>query len=113
MAISRLMLEDLGKVAGVYDATLQLGYPRNVVKLEQIMDAPCHDDDIWMLVESVRGESLMVRRCLNLVSIVNFRCSSCGAMIDWTCLRVDCCHETCLSHLRVALLSQFLEFQLS
>ena len=30
------------------------------------MDAPGHDA-VWMLVESARGESLMLRRCLNLV----------------------------------------------
>ena len=30
------------------------------------MDAPCYDD-IWMLVESARGESLIARRCLNMV----------------------------------------------
>ena len=28
------------------------------------------DDDIWILVESVRGESLIERRRLNLVSII-------------------------------------------
>ena len=43
--------------------------------MEYIMDAPCYDD-IWMLVESARGESLMVRRCLTLVGqIVNHHCS--------------------------------------
>ena len=30
------------------------------------MDAPS-PDDIWILVEYTRGESLMERRCLNLV----------------------------------------------
>ena len=68
-------------MGGFYVVTLQSGYPRNVVNLEQIMDAQCHND-IWLLVESARGESL-------LWSIVNLRCSN-----DSTFLRVDCCHES-------------------
>ena len=43
-----------------------VGCPRNVVKWAQIMDAP-RDDDIRMLVGSVRGESPMERRRLYLV----------------------------------------------
>ena len=35
---SRLMLKDSGKVAGLHDVSVQSDYPRNVVKLEQIMD---------------------------------------------------------------------------
>ena len=63
---SRLILEDLGRMAVLCGVTLQCGYPRNVVELERIFDIPCRDD-IRMLVESARGEPLMVRRCLNLV----------------------------------------------
>ena len=51
---SRLTLEDLGRVAGLYDVTSQPDYL-------QTMDAPC-PDCVWMLVGSARGESLMVRR---------------------------------------------------
>ena len=40
---SRLTLEDLGRVAGLYDVSLRCDYPRNVVNLQQIMDAPCTD----------------------------------------------------------------------
>ena len=36
---SRLLLEDMGKVAGSCDVTVQYDFPRNVVKVEQIMDA--------------------------------------------------------------------------
>ena len=42
-------------------------YPRNIASLEQIIDAPC-PDHFWMLMESARGESLLVRGCLNLLS---------------------------------------------
>ena len=48
---SKLFLKDSGKVAFLCDVTLQSGYPRNVVKLEQIFDSPSHDD-IWIVVES-------------------------------------------------------------
>ena len=33
---SSVMLEDLGKVAGLCDVTARSDYPRNVVKLEQV-----------------------------------------------------------------------------
>ena len=49
----KLILEDLGNVAGLYDVTGQSDYPRSVVNLEQIMDA-WSDDDIRTLVLSAR-----------------------------------------------------------
>ena len=70
-------------MAGLYDVTVQSDCPRNVVKLEQIMDAPS-GDDIWTLVESARGESLMEPRRLNLV--VNREPSF---FIFWTGERLD------------------------
>ena len=70
-------------MAGVCDVTIQSDCPRNVVKLEQIMDASS-DDDIWTLVESARGESLMEPRRLNLV--VNREPSF---FIFWTAERLD------------------------
>ena len=47
---------NLDSVAGLYDVAEQSGYPRNVVNLEQSMDAPS-DQDVRTLVESSRGES--------------------------------------------------------
>ena len=44
-------------MAGLYAVTLQSGYVRNVVNVEQIMNAAC-PDYVRMLVESARGESL-------------------------------------------------------
>ena len=41
---SMMILEDLGSVAGLYDVTVPSGSPRNVVKLELIMDAPTDED---------------------------------------------------------------------
>ena len=41
-------------------------YPRNAFKLQHILDALWYDEK-WMMVESARGESLMVCRCLDLV----------------------------------------------
>ena len=41
---SRLGVEDLDIVAGLFGVTLQSGYTRNVVKLGHLMDAPCYDD---------------------------------------------------------------------
>ena len=37
---SRFILQDLGDIAGFHDVAGQSGYPRNVVNLEQIIDAP-------------------------------------------------------------------------
>ena len=37
---SRMMLKDLGNVAGLYDVTGQSGYPGSIINVEQIMDAP-------------------------------------------------------------------------
>ena len=62
---SRLIVEDLGSIAVFHDVAGQSVHRRNVVDLEQFVDAPSHDD-IWMLVESARDESLM-ERCFNLV----------------------------------------------
>ena len=53
-------------MAGLFDVTGQSDYPRSVVNLDQIMDAPS-EDDIPTLVESSRDEALMERRRLNLV----------------------------------------------
>ena len=58
---SRLILEDLGTVAGLYDVTIQSGYPRNVVN-----ERP-EWYDILTLIEYARGDSLVERRRLNLV----------------------------------------------
>ena len=63
---SMLILEDLARVAGFCDVTVQSGYPRNVVHLEQIVDAPSVDD-IRTLVESSRDEILIERRRQYLV----------------------------------------------
>ena len=52
---SRFVLKDLGSVAGLFDVTGQSDCPRNVVNLEQIMDAPC-EEDVRFLIES-RGRS--------------------------------------------------------
>ena len=85
---SRMSLEDLGYVAGLYDVTGQSCHPRNVVDLEQIRDAPS-DDDIRTLVESARDEPLIERRRRN----------------DLMCLRLDCCHASWVLHVGVVLLS--------
>ena len=69
-------------MAGLYDVTLQSGYPRNVVKLEEIMDPRVVIMFGW-LVESARGESLILRRCLNLV--VNGELS----LFSGCCARLD------------------------
>ena len=61
-----LFLEDLGNVAGLCDATGQSDYPRSLVNLEQITDAPS-DEDVRTLVESARDQALMERRRRNLV----------------------------------------------
>ena len=63
---SRFILENLGNVAGLFDVTGQSDYPRSVVYLEQIMDAPS-DDAIRRVAESARDEALMDRRRRNLV----------------------------------------------
>ena len=76
---SRLLLEDLGSVAGLYDVTGQSDCPRNVVNLAQIMDAPS-DEDARTLVETARDEALMERRRWNLV--VN-REPSFSFLLDW------------------------------
>ena len=55
---SRFIVEDLGNVAGLCDVTVQSDCPRNVVKVEQIVDAPS-DDDIRTVVESARDEALI------------------------------------------------------
>ena len=90
---SRLIWEDLGKVAGLYDVTVQSDCPRNVVNFEQIMDAP-NDGAIRTRVESARGESLMDGRRLNLVINRDPSFLMSWTVNDSTCLRVDCCQES-------------------
>ena len=63
---SRLISEDLGNVAGMFDVTGESDYPRSVFHLEQIMHAPS-DEDVRTLVESARDEALTERRRRNLV----------------------------------------------
>ena len=41
---SRLILEDLGSAAGLHDVTGLSDYPRSVVNLEHIGDAPSGED---------------------------------------------------------------------
>ena len=41
---SKLILEDLGGAAGLYEVTGLADYPRSVVNLKQIMDAPSDED---------------------------------------------------------------------
>ena len=72
-----------GNLAGLYDVTKQSDYPRNVVNLEQIMDAPS-DDDIRTLVKSAHDEALMARRRRNL--LVNRQPSF---FISWSGERLD------------------------
>ena len=63
---SRLNLKHLGNIAGLYDVTGQSGYQRNVVDLDQIMDAT-RGGGIWTLVESARDETLNEHRRWNPV----------------------------------------------
>ena len=63
---SAFILEDLGNVAGLLDVMGQCDYPRSVVFLEQIMNAPSNED-VRSLVESARDEALMERCRWNLV----------------------------------------------
>ena len=60
---SRLTLEEFGSGAALYDITVLADYPRNVVNLEQFVDAPS-DGDVRALVGSCREETLMERRRL-------------------------------------------------
>ena len=92
--------EDLGNVAGLFDVTGQSDYPRSVVNLEQVMDAP--SDDIRTLVDARRLWWNAVAGIL--WSIVCPPSSFPGLVTDWTCLRVDCSHEW-VSHHGVARLS--------
>ena len=62
-----LGLEDSGNVAGLHDVTRQSDYPRSVLNLEQIMDAPSKED-VRSLIVSASEEALMERRRQNLVS---------------------------------------------
>ena len=63
---SRMILNELGNVAGLYDVSGQSGYPRNVVNLDQTVDAP-RNDDTRMLVESALEEALIEHRRWNPV----------------------------------------------
>ena len=56
----------LGNVAGMFDVTGQSDYPRGVVHLEQIMDAPSNED-VRFLIVSAREVALVKRRCRNIV----------------------------------------------
>ena len=108
---SRLICEDLGSVAGLYEVAGQSGYSLNVFNLEQIMDAPS-DDDIRTLVESSRDETLNdVARVL--WSIMNLRFPFRGLANDLTCLRLNCCHVSWVSRLGVLLLSLLPKFRSS
>ena len=95
------------------DVTKQSDYPRNVVNLEQIMEAPSNDD-IRTLVESARDEALVERRHQNIVvhrdtSFLSFL----GLVNDLTSLRLDCCHVSWVSHLGGVLLSHLPKFHSS
>ena len=83
-------LEDLGNVAGLFDVVGQSNYPRSVVDLEPITDAPS-DGDVRILVEFARAEALMY---------------------DSTCLRVDCSNGSRVTHHGVVLLSNLPRFHL-
>ena len=56
---SGLILEGLGNVAGLFDVTGESDFPRSVVDLGQIMDAPSNED-VRALVECARDGALMV-----------------------------------------------------
>ena len=105
---SRMNLKDLGCVVGFYDVDGQSGYPRNVVTLEQIMDAPS-DDDIRTVVESARDEALSEDRRRDLVA----DCELWG-FISSLDERLDVpAHALWVSHLGLALLSHLPEFHVS
>ena len=76
----------LGIVVGLYDVTGDSDYPRNVVNLEQIMDAPS-DEDVRTLVESARDEALMERPRRNLVVNCEPSFFFPGLVNNWTCPR--------------------------
>ena len=63
---SRFIPGGLGNAAGFFDVARQSDYPRSVVSLQQIMDAPSKQD-VRSSVESAREEALMERRRRNLV----------------------------------------------
>ena len=77
----------------------QSDYPRSVVNLEQIVDAP-NDEDVRTLFESARDEALVVAGILR--STANLRFFSLGLVNNATC--VDCSHDSWMSQLGVALL---------
>ena len=67
----------------MYEVMGQSDYPRNVVNLELVVDAPS-DEDVRTLVESARDEALMERRRHSLVvnrELVN----------NWTCTPPSAC----------------------
>ena len=100
VTISRLILEDMGSIAGLSEVTAQPGSSLNVVNLEQIMHSPS-DEDIRTLVESSCDETMIERRRRNLVSTVNLCFPFPGLANDSTCLRLNCCHVSRVSHLGV------------
>ena len=72
---SRLIREDLRNVVGLFDVTEQSDYPRSVVDLEQIMDAPVMK---------------MSEHCSNLY-VTSLRWN---VVAGSTSLRVDCSHQS-------------------
>ena len=66
MTKSNLNLKYLGDFAGLYGVIGQCGFPRNVVDLGQVLDAPS-DVDVRTPIESARDEALMERRRWNLL----------------------------------------------
>ena len=82
----------MGNVGGLFNVTGQSDYPRSVVNLEQIMDAPSNED-VRTLVESAREEALMERRCWNLaVDREPF------IFLDWRTSRLACAWIALTSH---------------
>ena len=97
---------------GLCDVAGQSRYLRNVVNLEHIMDAPS-DEDVRTLVESARGEALSEHRRRDLVANWDPSAPIFGLKNDLMCLRVDCCHESMVSHRGVARLSRQPRFHTS
>ena len=62
-----MVLDELGSAAFRYNDTGQSDYPRNVVNLNQTMDAPS-DDDMRTFVGSACEEALLERRRRHLMT---------------------------------------------
>ena len=82
--VSMFLLEDLSIVAGLFDVTGQSDYLRSVVDLEQNMDAPrrCPNNGRICMWRGSHGTSSWNLRCLF------------SGLVNDTCLRVDCSHES-------------------